>query len=119
MSVTEPLYDQSGRVSGFLIDRARVVSKRGESVAWIRGNSIYDYSGHHVAWWEGDHLRDRNGNLMYWLRGASTGLVHPVPQIPPIPAIPRIEPIRPIPRIPPIKPIRRLAWSKDRLVGLD
>lgn len=118
MSSTEPLYDRRGRVAAFTIDRSRIVSRRGANVAWIRGHTVYDYRGRHLAWWEGDHIRDRAGALMYWLRGASTGLVHPIPQIPPIPAIPSIEPIRPIPSIPPIKPIRRLAWSSETLPGL-
>lgn len=63
-------------------------------------------------------MRDHRGALMYWLRGASTGLIHPIPQIPPIPAIPEIERIRPIPAIPPLRPIRRLAWSQELLPGL-
>lgn len=118
MSMTEPLYDRNGRVAGFILDRSRIVAPRGRSVAWVRGNSIYDYRGLHLGWWEGDHIRDQSGQLMYWLRGASTGLVHPIPQIPPIPGIPEIEQIRPIPAIPPMKPMRRLSWSPNRLPGL-
>jgi hypothetical protein len=117
MSSSEPLYDRTGSVAAFILGRARIVTLRGQSVAWVRGDSIYDYTGRHLAWWEGDHVRDHTGALMYWLRGASTGLLHPIPKIPPIPGIPQIEQIRPIPAIPPMKPMRRLAWSAFRLPG--
>jgi len=118
MAISTPLYNRNGQVVAFLLNGDRVVSRSGASVAWIRNGSIYDYSGKHLAWWEKDHVRDRNGAVMYWQRGASTGLVHPIPQIPPIPPIPSIPPIKPIPAIPPIKPLRRLAWSSSSLPGL-
>lgn len=116
--MSEPLYDRNGRVAAFILSRSRIVTPQGRSVAWVRERSIYDYQGGHLAWWYGDHIRDHSGQLMYWLRGASTGLVHPIPQIPPIPGIPSIEPIKPIPSIPPMKPMRRLSWSQNRLPGL-
>ena len=116
MPYNEPLFDRHGRTSAFILDGRRIVSPQGKSLAWIRDSSVYDYVGRHIGWWEGDHLRDSRGAIMLWKRGATTGLIHPIPQIPPIPAIAQIEPIRPIPQIPPFKPLRRLAWSDTSLL---
>jgi hypothetical protein len=109
-----PLYGRNGKVVAFLLDGRRIVSLNGQSVAWLQASNIYDYRGHHLGFWDGDHARGHDGGVALWIPGASTGLLHPIPGIPPIPPIPSIEPIRPIPELPPLRPIPSLSWSNSR-----
>jgi hypothetical protein len=110
---TVPLYGRDGRTVAFLLDGRRIISLRGRSLAWIKGGGMYDYQGRHLGFWEGTHARGSDGGLLLWTPGSATGLILPVPQIPPIAPIPSIEPIRPIPSLPPIRPLPRRAWSNE------
>lgn len=110
-----PLYDSRGKVIAFLRDNRRIIDLRGKSLAWIRGDDVYDYRGQHLGWWIRDHMRGPDGGVIVWLRGASPGVMLPLPNLPPLPPLPELEPLRPLPSLPPLRPLNTMNWSKYAL----
>lgn len=110
-----PLYDKRGGVIAFLGENNRIVDLRGRSIAWIRDDNVYNYNGRHLGWWLRDHMRGPDGGVMVWLRGASPGVMLPIPRLPPMPPLPELEPLRPLPNLPPLRPMRSLSWSAHSL----
>jgi hypothetical protein len=108
-----PLYGRNGRTVAFLIDGRRIIALNGRSLAWIKGSDVYDYNGRHVGFWESTYARGNDGGVMLWTPGSNTGMILPIPEIPPFAPIPSIEPIRPIPSLPPFRPTPKLAWSNQ------
>lgn len=115
MSTSVPLYDRHGRAKAFLLDGKRIITLRGAPLAFFQSGSIYDYTGRHLGWWEGQFVRGRDGGVGLWMRGASTGLLMPLPSLPPLAPLPQLEPLRPLPQLPPLKPLPRRAWSEGPL----
>lgn len=67
-----PLYDQNGRVYAWLQDDSgRILSLRGQHLAFIVNDSVYDWSGHHIGWWADGHMRDGHGAVVVFTREAS------------------------------------------------
>jgi 4-fold beta-flower domain-containing protein len=113
------LYDRRGKVSAFLAANGRIVSRTGESVAWIQNGSVYDYHGQHLGWWENNHMRGSDGGIVVWLQGATgLGVVSPVPSVPPVPPVPSVEPVRPVPSAAPVRPVNKLSWSYNTTLNL-
>lgn len=111
--IVEALYDQAGRVYAWL-DTAtgRIHGRRGENLAFLDGNSIYDWRGRHIAWWQDGHIRDRQGYAALFTANATNlGVVRPVRAVSPIRPVKAVAPVRPIKQAKPVRPVKRLAWS--------
>ncbi|WP_425414195.1 4-fold beta flower protein [Pleomorphomonas koreensis] len=109
----QPLYDSRGSVHGWVdLDTGRIINRHGQHIAFIRGDSIYDWHGHHVAWWHDDHVRDRNGRVALFLRGAS-GLGPAIPALGAVPARPAIHAVPAMPALSakPARPARSASWA--------
>lgn len=115
----KPLYDHRGQVVAFLSNNGRIISRAGESLAWIHQNrNVYDYQGRHLGWWERDHMRGPDGGVVIWLTEVQDlGVIPPVPAVPPIAPIATVEPLRPLPSLPPVPPLRSLGWSRYQLTN--
>lgn len=86
----EPLYDQNGRVHAWLQeDTARVINLRGQHVAFLRDDNVYDWSGNHLGWWVDGHMRDHRGSVVVFTRDA-TNLFVGKPGLAGIPGMPGI-----------------------------
>lgn len=86
----EPLYERSGRVYAWINrQRGHIISLHGHHIAFVEGDSVYNWRGQHIGWWEGDHVRNHQGQVAVFLRGAS-GLGVGVPGLAGIPGMPGI-----------------------------
>jgi len=86
----EALYDRAGRVYGWLQrDTGRIINPRGQQIAFIDGDSVYNWHGQHVAWWHDDHICSHSGQIALFLRGAS-GLGASMPALSSLPARPSL-----------------------------
>jgi hypothetical protein len=110
----EALYDPLGEVYAWLDERAsRIVDRRGQHVAVIRGDRVHDYQGRHLGWWDSDHFRDRSGAVALFKQGArGMGVIPPIPALPPIPPLPALAPLAALPALPPLRPLNRMAWAE-------
>jgi hypothetical protein len=109
----EPMHARSGEVYAWLDRTAgRIIGVRGGHLAFINGDSIYNWRGQHAGWWEDDHVRDQSGRVALFLRRAKD--LGPV--LPRIAAAPRRPIVAPVPARPPCaaKPARAeraAAWA--------
>jgi len=89
----EPLYARSGEVYAWL-DRQndRIIGVRGQHLAYIAGDSVFNWSGKHVGWWMKDHIRDHAGKLVLFDRKAK-GLGPVLPSLGSMPQRPVIAPV--------------------------
>ena len=112
----DPIYDWRGDPVAFLTGM-RIVSRTGESLAWIDGGgNVYAYDGRHIGWWEHRHLRAHDGGVIGWVRGASgLGLSPPQPRRAPPAPHPKPEPHRHDRAPAPPRPPAGSGWSETRL----
>jgi hypothetical protein len=109
----KPLYDRSGYAKAWLSQSGQwMVSLTGRLLAYVRDDSIYDFSGNHVAWWVDEKVLSHDGYIIF------VG-----PNIPHFEAVNRpyhTRPMRPTSRglrtIPtlrgkPVKPIKNYKWG--------
>lgn len=114
----EALYDKSGKTVAFLGQQGRIISLRGQSLAWIKPDgNIYDYSGQHKGRWEGNHMRGPDGGVMFYTRNANFGITKPLPTLPPLAPLASLEPLRPFTSLAPLPPMKKMGWSSYILSG--
>lgn len=86
----EALYDQRGQVYAWLQeDSGRIISLRGEHVAFIDGDNVYNCHGQHLGWWDHGHMRDRHGAVVVFTSRA-TGMIVGRPGLAGRPGVPGI-----------------------------
>ncbi|WP_438346812.1 4-fold beta flower protein [Methylorubrum populi] len=72
----EPLYGQNGQVYAWLQrDTGRIISLRGQHLAFMRNANVYDWQGRHIGWWEHEHMRDHRGAVVVFARNATNLIV--------------------------------------------
>ena len=93
----EPLYARSGDVYAWLDPQnGRIIGLGGKHIAYIAGDSVYNWAGRHIGWWHKDHMRDHEGKVVVFDRKArglgpvlpGLGAMPPRPVISPVPAKP-------------------------------
>lgn len=109
----EALYDKSGRVFAWLDERGRIIGLRGNHLAFIDGDSVYNWRGQHVGWWQDGHIRDNSGAVAVFTADASNlGVVKPVKGVKPVKPVKAVPPVKPVKAVKPIRPIKRLSWAQ-------
>lgn len=72
----EPLYNQKGQVYAWLDEvSGRIISLRGQHVAFLNGSNVYNWKGAHIGWWENGHMRDHRGAVVVFKRDATNLIV--------------------------------------------
>lgn len=109
----EALYQRAGRVYAWLdLATGRIYGLRGENLAFLDGDSIYDWHGRHIAWWQDGHIRDHHGAVALFTAGATNlGVVRPVLAVRPTKPVKAVAPVRPVKQVKPLRPVKRLSWS--------
>jgi hypothetical protein len=115
----DALYDKSGKVTAWY-DRPNgdIVDLSGRHIAFVDGDSVYNYSGSHVGWWQNGHIRDSSGAVAVFTKGASgLGLYPPYLSYPPYQPYKSFRPYRPFKAFKPYKPYLTSNWSTKKLFG--
>jgi hypothetical protein len=109
----EALYDGSGRVYAWLDEGGRIVGLDGNRLAYIEGDSVYNWQGQHVGWWGNGHIRDNAGAVAVFTTEADNlGVVKPVKAEKPLHAVKKVVPVKPVKGVKPVRRIRRPSWSR-------
>jgi hypothetical protein len=117
-------YDLTGHVKLWLHPSGTwLLDVHGHPLAFVHGDSVYDFKGHHVGWWDGATIQNHEGRLLVMDReaphlGATSPPYHPRP-IPP--TVEASTPPRPTLGLRPSRPARaRWEWGDVRafLLGL-
>ena len=111
----QPLHDRTGQVYAWLdIKREHILDLDGRPIAFIVGDSVYDWSGRHIGWWQDGHMRDNVGSVVVFRRDA-TNLIVGRPGLGGIPGEPGKAgvPGRPGLAGKPGRPGNVGAWSRD------
>lgn len=70
-------YDHSGRAIAYSEDGEHIFLFSGHAVAFINGNSIYDYSGRHLGWFRYGWVQENAGRYVYFTEKAKGGPSRP------------------------------------------
>jgi hypothetical protein len=111
----EALYGKSGRVHAWLdTSDGNILDLNGQHLAFVDGNSVYDWNGRHIGWWISGCVRDRTNAAAYFTRNAgSIGVLKPLKALKPLKPLKALAPLRPLKELRPLKPLKRMAWSTD------
>jgi hypothetical protein len=111
----EALYYQSGKVYAWLDETTwRIIGPRGNNLAFIEGESVYDWHGRHIGWWQHGHIRDKRGSVALFTAGATNlGLIAPVRAVRPEQPVRQVPPERPAKQVKPTKPANQKGWSRQ------
>jgi 4-fold beta-flower domain-containing protein len=111
----EALYSESWDVYCWLDETSwRIISLRGNNLAFVAGNSVYNWHGRHIGWWQHGHMRDKKGAVALFTAGATMlGVVTPVRAVRPVQPVEQVPPVRPAKQVKPAKPDDQMAWSKQ------
>ena len=110
----EALYDSSGGVYAWLDERGRIIGLRGDHLAFIDGDSVYNWRGQHVGWWRDGHIRDSSGAVAVFTAGATNlGVVKPVKAVKPVKPVKAVAPVKPVKAVKPVRPVKQLSWSRN------
>lgn len=75
------MYDRHGAVYAWLGETGKIYGLNGENLAFICGNSVYDWSGRHIGWWQDGHVRDVTNSAFVFRQGAKgLGVMKPMKQ---------------------------------------
>lgn len=110
----EALYDQRGSVYAWLHLNGHICGLEGENLAFVDGDSVYDWYGKHVGWWQDGYIRDDNGAIaMFTEEAKNLGFTMPMLQHRPPHPIKPLSPHKPVESLKPSKPKRLVAWSGE------
>jgi len=102
----EALYDSSGRVYAWLDEGGRILGLGGNHLAFIEGDSVYDWHGQHVGWWGNGHIRDNAGAVAVFSGDADNlGVVKPVKAVKPVQPVKAVAPVKPVKAVKPVRPV--------------
>jgi hypothetical protein len=109
----EALYDRTGRVYAWAqLDSGRIHSLLGKNLAFIHGDSVYNWRGAHIGWWHRDHIRDNAGAVALFLSDArALGVMKPMRAMAPMKPVCAMVPMMPMRSMQPMRPMKRMAWS--------
>src|ERR1700730_11880423 len=109
----EALYDRTGRVYAWAqLDSGRIYSLLGKNLAFIHGDSVYNWRGAHIGWWHRDHIRDNAGAVALFLSDArALGVMKPMRAMAPMKPVCAMVPMMPMRSMQPMRPMKRMAWS--------
>ena len=109
----EPLFNHVGDIHCWREDDGRLIGRGGENLGFVRGDSVYDWTGEHRAWWFGDHMRDHKGEVALVAASAGRiGVVKPILRAGAITPITPSLPPEPGLKMKPLKPLRVVGWTK-------
>src|SRR5450756_2669299 len=74
----EPIYDRTGAVVAWL-ESGRLRSLSGHVIGWLHADAVYGLRGQSIGHFDDGTFRDRHGAVVGFIRGASPGVVLPVP----------------------------------------
>ena len=110
-----------------VLDMSPIYAERGQVVAWLASEDIYDLKGDHLAvvlgedvhGHQGQHLgifrhglfRDHNGAVVAFTYGASGGPAKPITRIPPVAPIRSLPPPNAVPQTPRLQAISQSNWG--------
>ena len=104
-------YDHSGRPIAYSEDGEHIFLFSGHAVAFINGNSIYDYSGQHLGWFRYGWVQENSGRYVYFTEKAKGGPPRPPKARKPVKVTKQTPPsknnVRPKPKLADHPP----AWS--------
>lgn len=104
-------YDHAGRAVAYSEDREHIFLFSGHAVAFINGNSIYDYSGRHIGWFKYGWVRENAGRYVYFTEKAKGGLSRPPKDRKPAKVTKQTPPVKNIMQSKPSKADIPPAWS--------
>ena len=110
----EALYDQSGSVYAWLQMNGHICGLDGENLAFIDGDSVYEWDGKHIGWWQDGHIRDASGAVALFRADATNmGVFMPMRQVPPLHPLRPLSPHRPVKTSKPLRPKYLAEWSDE------
>jgi hypothetical protein len=113
----DALFDRSGNVVAWY-DRPHgdILDLTGSHIAFVDGDSVYNYSGSHIGWWQSDHIRDSSGSVSTFTKNASgLGVYRPYLAYEPYQPYKAFRPFRPFKSFKPFKPYLSSSWSSQNL----
>jgi hypothetical protein len=109
----EALYNRNGQVYAWLDSSdGRIFDLRGRNLAFVDGDSVWDWKGKHIAWWRGDHIRDRNGAIALFTGDAENlGVFKPFLAFKPFEPFQQFAPFKPFLEFKPFARFDQWTWS--------
>ena len=104
-------YAFNGAAVAYSNDGEVIYLYSGGPVAYLRGSSVYAYSGRHLGFFQYRWVRDHGGLCVFFTEDAQGGPAKPGRKVRPVNGARRVRPVRGVRQIRPIKAVRRLAWS--------
>jgi hypothetical protein len=105
-------YDKNGEPIAYTEDGIHIYLYSGKPIAYLSGNSLYNYEGSHLGWFVGGWIRDHNGDCVYFTDQTKGGPIKPICGIKPIKGIKEIKPIKGVKEIQPVRPVKSNSWAK-------
>jgi hypothetical protein len=109
----QALYDSSGAVYAWLHESGKIYDLSGQNVAFVDGDSVYDWNGSHIGWWQDGHIRDHQGAAaLFTADSQNVGILKPLRQLRPLQPLRQLSPMKPFKAFKPFKPFKQMAWSE-------
>jgi hypothetical protein len=110
----EALYGQNGAVYAWLHESGKVYGLDGQNLAFVSGDSVYDWGGAHIGWWRKGHIRDNRGNVALFTASAQgLGVTKPMRQLRPLQPLRALSPLKPMKSMNPMRAMNTAAWSTE------
>jgi hypothetical protein len=78
-TLLEALFNQRGAAYAWLHANGNIYGLKGEALAFIDADAVYDWEGVHIAWWADGHMRDWLGAVcLFTVAATKTLVVKPV-----------------------------------------
>ncbi|MGA7343065.1 MAG: 4-fold beta flower protein [Terracidiphilus sp.] len=108
----EALYNERGAVYAWFHASGNIYGLGGEAVAFVDGDSVYDWSGSPIGWWADGHMRDAMGAVcLFTAKATNTGVVKPVVEVHQLRPLSLSSQVRPLKWPKAAKPPKLWSWS--------
>ena len=104
-------YDRHGAPIAYSDDLESIYFFSGEPVAYIVGDSIYDFNGNHLGWFTDGWVRDHNGEAVFFTEISKYGPLKPFKQFKPFKSLKLLKPLKALRELKPLKPFNSPHWS--------
>ena len=105
-------YDRNGRPTAFCDDDTHIFLFSGEPVAYIYGNTVYNFKGKQLGWFDSGWVRDLRGACAFsWEKETSVGPVKHAKGVTPVKGVKRVIPIKHTREIKKVRAVNLLSWS--------
>lgn len=120
MKEIDVIYDRYGRPIYRLMNNGRIVTFFGESVGFLKSDSLYNYEGKHVGWYSHGLIRDHQGQVVGFGQNVTDGIKPflPFKQFKPFASLVGYEPYRPLTEFEPFRPFKSFYWSDIELENI-